>query len=243
MSEVAPVATGAPARDPGLFTRIIGVPLSPRETYGAVAARPRSFGVLAIVLLAIVGAQLALLSTDTGRDVMLGQILDQQVRAMESSGRPVSDEMYAQMEAQMTRVLYVFPVVNLITIPLILAIAAGLLMGIFTMLLGGAGTFKQVYAVVSHSSVIVGLQAVFTTLLTLTAGRMAGANLAIFFPMFEEGAFLTVLLSTIDLFLVWSTISTAIGLGVLYKRRTGPIATGFLIVYAIVALGIALLRS
>jgi hypothetical protein len=225
------------------MARIVGVLLSPRETYAAVAARPRSFGVLAVVLLLLAGSQLGFLATESGKDMMLGQILDQQVRAMESSGRPVSNEMYAQLEAQMTRFLYVIPVANLIMIPLILAISAGLLTVVFSMLLGGAATFRQVYAIVAHSSVIVTVQAVFTSALSLAAGKPAGANLAIFFPTLEETAFATRLLSTIDLFLIWSTISTAIGIGVLYKRRTGPVATGLLIVYAAVALVIAFVRS
>jgi hypothetical protein len=243
MSEVAATTTGTPGQGPGLFARIVGVLLSPGETYAAVAARPRSFGVLAVVLFLIIGAQLAMLSTETGKDLMLGQILDQQVRSMQSAGRPVTAETYAQMEAQMTRFLYVIPAANLVTIPIFMAISAGLLTGIFSMLLGGAATFKHVYAVVAHSSVIVGLQAVFTVALSLAAGKMAGANLAIFLPTLEEGTFAFALLSTIDLFLIWSTISTAIGIGVLYKRRTGPVAVGLLLVYAAVALVIAFVRS
>lgn len=244
MPETATIPGSTPAASsPGLLSRMIGVLISPRETYAAVAARPRSFGVLAVVLVLIVGAQIGVLSTDGGRDLMLGQILDQQVRAMESSGRPVSNEMYAQMEAQMTRFLYVIPLAGLVTIPIVMAISAGLLTVVFSMLLGGAATFKHVYAVVAHSSVIVAVQTLFTSGLSLAAGKPAGANLAIFFPMLEETAFATVLLSTIDLFLVWSTISTAIGIGVLYKRRTGPVATGLLLVYAAVALVIAFVRS
>jgi hypothetical protein len=50
-------------------------------------------------------------------------------------------------------------------------------------------------------------------------------------------------LGTIDLFFVWATISLAIGLGVLYRRRTGPIATTMLGIYVVVALVIALFRS
>jgi hypothetical protein len=237
-----PASVPAPA-GPGLMARLLGVLVSPRETYAAVAARPRSLGVLAVVLVLIVGAQIGLLSTEAGKDLMLGQILDQQVRALESSGRPVDDQMYAQMEAQMTRFLYVIPVSNLVVIPIVLAISAGLLTVVFSMLLGGAATFRHVYAVVAHSSVIVAVQALFTSALSLAAGKPAGANLAIFVPMLEEGAFATLLLSTIDLFLVWSTISMAIGIGVLYKRRTGPVATGLLLVYAAVAVVIAFVRS
>ena len=51
------------------------------------------------------------------------------------------------------------------------------------------------------------------------------------------------LLGTIDIFIVWSVVVLAIGLGVLYKRRTQPIAISLLSVYAVIALVIALFKS
>ena len=49
----------------------------------------------------------------------------------------------------------------------------------------------------------------------------------------------------IDLFLIWWVIVLAIGVSVLYRRPTRPIALGFLCVYVVIALvwsgGMALL--
>ena len=56
-------------------------------------------------------------------------------------------------------------------------------------------------------------------------------------------AFAARLLGSIDLFLIWWIVSLAIGLGVLYKRRTAPIATGFLVVYGAIALTIAAVKT
>jgi hypothetical protein len=61
--------------------------------------------------------------------------------------------------------------------------------------------------------------------------------------MLEETSFVAVMLTAIDLILVWWLVSLAIGLGVLYKRRTGPIATTFLGLYALIALLIAFVSS
>jgi hypothetical protein len=227
----------------GLSARVSGVLLSPRDTYAAIVAHPRSFGVLVLVVLLIAGAQFGFLSTSTGRDLMVGQILDQQVRAIERSGTAVSDEMYARMESTMSAFVYVIPISSVVSIPVATAIVAALLTGFFSALLGGSGTFKQVFAVVSHASVIAALQALFTTGLSLASGRLAGANLGIFFPMLEDTSFVYRFFETIDLFFVWSTLSMAIGLAVLYKRRTGPIATAFFAVYAVVAVVIAYFRS
>ena len=61
--------------------------------------------------------------------------------------------------------------------------------------------------------------------------------------MSAQIVFVTLFLGSIDLFLVWATINLAIGLGVLYKRRTGPIATTFLGIYVVIALVVAFFRS
>ena len=75
----------------------------------------------------------------------------------------------------------------------------------------------------------------FTTLVTLAAGRAAGANLAVFAPTLEDTTFVYKLLSSIDLFYVWSTFVTAVGLAVLYKRRTSPIAMVLFSIYLVFA--------
>jgi hypothetical protein len=155
----------------------------------------------------------------------------------------VSDQMYDQMEQGMKRAAITGPISQVIFWPIALAIESGILLMIFSLLMGGAATFKHVYAVVSHSSVIVALQQVFSMALSYASEKLAGANLAIFVPMLDEKHFVTMFLGTIDLFFVWATISLAIGLGVLYRRRTGPIATTMLGIYVVVALVIALFRS
>jgi hypothetical protein len=68
-------------------------------------------------------------------------------------------------------------------------------------------------------------------------------NLAAALPFFEDNTFGARLLGAIDLFFIWWVINLAIGLGVLYKRRTAPIATTMLVVYAVIALTIAAVGS
>jgi hypothetical protein len=233
------VAQETPVADQGLVARIFGVVLSPRATYAAVAAKPRSLGVLVVVLVVIGISQGIFLSSEVGQQL----VLDQQIRAMEAFGLTVSDQLYDQMEQGMRRAAITGPISQAIIWPIALAIEAGILLMVFSLLMGGAATFKHVYAVVTHSSVIVALQQVFSMALSYASGKMAGANLAIFVPMLDEKNFVTLFLGSIDLFFVWATISLAIGLGVLYRRRTGPIATTLLGIYVLVALVIALFRS
>jgi hypothetical protein len=61
--------------------------------------------------------------------------------------------------------------------------------------------------------------------------------------MLSETSFAAHLLGTIDLFLIWYLFILAIGLGVLYRRRTQPIEISLLSLYAVIALAIAVFKS
>jgi hypothetical protein len=232
------VSPAAPAKM-GLFARLVGVLFSPRETFAAIAARPRWLGAMAIAILLLGMAQFALLSTEVGKDMAF----DQQVSTMQALGINITDDMYAQLERGMENARYTSPIFTMIAIPLFMTISAGILHVMFGLLGGGNGTYKQVYAISAHTAIISALQLIFTTIVTLAAGKSAGANLAVFAPTLEETSFAYRFLSTIDLFYVWSTFLTAVGLAVLYKRRTGPIAMVLFGIYLVIALIIGYARS
>ena len=221
------------------MARVVGVIFSPRDTYAAVALRPYWLGALFIALVIMGGAQFGLLSTDVGKQLAL----DQQVGTLEAFGQTVSDEQYDAMERGMERARWISPIATLAFTPLFMLLTAGILHVMFGLVGGGAGTYRQVYAVSAHSAIISSLQVVFTTVMTVASGRPAGANLGVFVPMLEETSFVVRFLQTIDLFYVWSTLSTAIGLGVLYKRRTGGIAMVLFGIYLVIALTVAFVRS
>ena len=62
-------------------------------------------------------------------------------------------------------------------------------------------------------------------------------------PAFGESTFPARLLGAVDIFIVWWVVSLSIGVGVLYKKRTGPIASAFLALYLVIALVLAVVRS
>lgn len=240
MTETTTTSTAAAdTAQPGLLARVAGVIFSPRDTFAAVAARPRAAAVLTLVTVLMASAQFAFLSTLLGQDLAL----EQQVSSMEAFGMTVNDEMYSQMQTQMQYARYTSGASLLLFVPIMNAVVAGILLVVFTMLLGGAGTFKHVNAIVAHAGVIALLQQFFALPLTYASGQLSGANLGVFVPMLEEDSFPVLFLGSIDLFLVWWCISLAIGIGVLYKRRTGPIATGLITVYVLIALVIAFIRT
>jgi len=231
-------ATGT--RSMSLPARMVGVILSPRATYAAVAARPRVLGALAVVLTVIVAATFLFLSTDVGQQASL----DDNVRRMEAFGRTVSDAQYAQMEQMAPYSRYFAAVFQLILMPILALIVAALAYAVFNAALGGEAAFKQVYAIVVHSGAIMVVQALFGLPLAYARESLSGTtNLGVFVPFLDENSFAARMLGSLDLFLIWWMVSLAIGLGVLYRRRTGPIATTLLVIYAAIGVVIAAIKA
>jgi hypothetical protein len=217
-----------------------GVLFSPRATYAGQVDRPRVLGVLIVVTAISCGAMFAFLSTEVGT----AALTDFQLSRMEAIGRPMSDADYERFERIIPYFRYVLPGTMLFTIPVVTLVVAALGLAVFNAVLGGNASFKQLAAIVAHSNVLVGLQLLFMLPLNYATHSMTGStSLAVFFPMLDNTGFLAQLLGQIDLFRIWWVVSLAIGFGVLYKRRTAPIAWSFLAVYAVFALGVASVLS
>ena len=147
-------ATTAPTAPMSLPARMIGVLVSPSATFANVAAFPRWFGVMAISLLVLAAANYVFLSTPVGQQASL----DQQVAQIEGFGQTVTDEMYAQMKGRAGFTAAITAVSILVVSPIFTAILAALLFGVLSGVLGGQASFKQVFAVLAHTSVLSLLQ-------------------------------------------------------------------------------------
>jgi membrane protein, antimicrobial resistance system len=233
-------AAGSTPATPNLLARFIGIITSPRATFQAVAASPKVLGMLLTVSLLTAVFSALPMTTDAGKQAAL----DQQVQSMQSMGFQVTDEMYDQMQKGTGRMPYMTGISVLIFIPIVSLVFAGILFAVFNAALGGEASFKQVFSVYIHSGVIGAVSAVLSGTVNYFSGRVTSvANLGALLPMLPEKSFVANLLGTVDVFILWSVIVTAIGLGVLYKRRTQPIAISFLAIYAVIALVIALFKS
>jgi hypothetical protein len=230
----------ASAAPKSLLSRIVGIIFSPRDTYANVASYPRCFGVLAVIVLVGAAGVFAFMSTEVGRQAWV----DGAVRQQESFGRTLTDAQYAGLERMSNYASYFGAGVQIVALPAVAAGLAGILLGIFNALLGGDAKFKQVFAVVCHSGVVISLAQIFGLPLAYARGSLSSAtNLAVFLPFLDESSFAARFLGAIDLFYIWWIVSLSIGLGVLYRKRTASIATTMLVVYAVIALLIAAIRT
>ena len=220
--------------------RVIGILTSPRATFESIVAHPSWIAPLLLVVVVVAGANFVFLRTEVGQRAML----EQQVSTMESFGAQVSDQQYEAMKAQSAYSPYIQAVSILVISPVFLVIVTGILHGIFSGILGGTATFKQSLAVVAHAGIVNVLQALFSTPLNYVRESMSSAtNLSVFFPFLPEGSFVANFLGTIDLFVLWWILVLAIGLSVLFRRKTASIAMGLGGVYIIIALAIAAIKA
>src|SRR4051794_5007315 len=193
----------APAVQPAaksLAARLLGVLFAPRSTYADVAAHPRWFGVLAVIVLTGSVATFGFLSTEVGKQAML----EQQVRMMESFGMKIPDEAYARIEQSMDHAPRNGAIGHAVSMTLAALVVSGIALAVFNGIGGGDARFKQVFSIAAHSGLIVTLSQLFGLPLSYARQSMSGAtNLAVFAPFLDEQTFAARLLGSIDLFMIW----------------------------------------
>jgi hypothetical protein len=225
-----------PIRTPlGLPARFFGIITSPRATYESVVANPKWLGMLALIAVLMAVVVGGFLKTKVGQEAWLdaatkgGQVTEQQLQGMEK---------IAPYVGYLTACFFLF------LTPLILAVIAGILFAVFNAALGGEATFKQVLTVVVHTGPIGLLAQLFTAPLNYARGTLTSAsNLGVLAQgVLSDGSFAARLLGAIDIFLIWQLFVLSIGLAVLYRRRTQPIATSLFVLYAVIAVIVAFVR-
>ena len=241
MTETRTAEPGAPAAAAmSLPARVFGVIFSPRATYADVAAHPRWLGAFLTVFLIAGSAVTGLMSTDVGRNA----VIDQQIASRESFGRPMTPVEIEQIEKFAKYFVYVAPAGQLVAFAVSALVISGIALAVFNALLGGDGSFKQVFAIVAHSGVILAALALFTTPLAYARESLSSAtNLAVFLPFLDDNSFVARMLGSIDLIYLWWLLSLSIGLGVLYRKRTGPIATTLIVLYVAIGVIIAAIKT
>jgi hypothetical protein len=220
----------------GFFGRVVGVIVSPKETFAHIARDPRPFAMMAFIsVVAAVGTAI-FFRTEVGQLAWL----DAAVRQREAFGAEVDDTQYAAMERIAGFMGYIVPVYSLVVGPILTMILAGIIKGTFAVVSGAEATFKQTLGVVAASGVVILVQQCFVFPLNYVRETMTSAtSLGAFLPMLPENSFPARFLGTIDLFIVWWVMVLAIGLAVLFRRPTRTIALTLFGVYIVIALAVA----
>jgi hypothetical protein len=219
-------ATPAPVQAPGLFSRIIGVIVSPRGTFERLLPAPRLLGTILLVGITIALSQAVPQLTETGRQAAIDAAAQQMERFTRS---PLTEEQYASLQRSAPIRTYATMIFAPLGVAVTVLFFAGVYFIAFNVVLGGTATFKQVATVVAHGSVLGALGALLAApvqYLQGTANPLGPFTLGALLPMLDETSFLARFLGFIGVFSIWGTLVNAIGFSVLYRRKTGNIFMG-----------------
>jgi hypothetical protein len=224
-----------PAPRRGVFSRALGVVVSPGETFRDVVSDPRPAGILFVACLLIGLATGLPQLTDRGRQAAL----EAQAQNLERfTGRPVTPEVYRQLEQQAAYGAVGALVGVFVMLPATSVLVSAVLWVVFNAVLGGVAAFKQVLAVVAHTQIIGALGALAAAPIQYVQGIQSFSgpfNLGALAPMLDPNGFAAAFLGGISVFTLWQVAVLAIGLAALYQRPTGRIAVGLTTAYLVIA--------
>ena len=234
-------AASAGSARPGLLdhesvvARMAGVVVSPRRTFGALAAAPRALDVLLLAWLAAFACTAALLQTGVGELALV----DQWERTAIAFGQQVGDVEYAALQQAARRGAAYAAATALASGPALAAALAGVLFLAFRRARRSV-RYAQVLAIAAHASVILALRQIVAAPVSYARESLTSPTSAsMFLTMVDEGSPVTRFFGLIDLFVIWWLVVLAIGLSVLYGRSARRIALTFAGIYLVMALVVA----
>jgi len=214
-----------PQRKPNVFERIAGVLFSPGETFRDIAQRPDIVGpLLLIVIFGFVATALILPRFD------FESMTAQQTAAVKKQNPNMSEDDAERIakfgRASATVMAWASPLLQLAWF----ALVAGVLLLAFRMF-GGEGTYKQAYSTTLYSWMPRVLQSIVMVIVVLARGSVDPLTMATtvksnpaFLVDMTERPVLFSLLSSFDVFAIWSIVLFVIGFSEVAKTSKGKAA-------------------
>jgi hypothetical protein len=225
-----PSASSGGAAPLSLVQRFFGILTSPKATFESVVSWPRWGGMLAVTTLITALTVFVFLSTEVGHEIVAKQQAD--------AGAPA-----AQAEMAVKLAPYIAPVFILIGGPIFALAISGILLGVFA-ITGGSASFKQVLAVYAHSGVVGVVTGVVNAVINyFMATDTNVTSLKGIGNAFAEKGLMAGFFGALDLTVFLGLFVLAIGLAVLYRRRTAPVFVSLSAVYLVIALVIGAVKA
>jgi hypothetical protein len=212
---------------------------SPRATLTSVIAQPRSLDLLCLVVGIAAACSAGFLLTRVGQLAAL----DQQVRQLESFGAIVDDDLYGTLRQLVPYRPLISAAVILAGWPLAWSAIAFVLWLAGKRVADAPASFPQVFTIVVHAGSIFAVRALVAAPVNYVRESLGGAtSLGMVMPSFGESTFPARLLGAVDIFVLWWVVLVAMGLSILYRTRTLPIARWLVGAYTAAALALALVQ-
>lgn len=218
--------------------RLVNVIVDPKPAFADIAARP-SWWVPMVLIMACSLGYILLFSSRCGWEHFMRQQFEQSPKAQ--SMQPEERERAIQMQLKFgppfgTAIAVIAP-------PVVMLITAGVLMFIFTNMLGAVVRFKQALAVAAYASlpqVLATAGAVLVMFLKdpteFDLKNPAGYDLGFYVDPHSVPAWLHSLFTSINVFTFWVILLLATGMAAITRKRWTSALTWVVIPWAVVVL-------
>ena len=223
-------ADGAPvAPESGFLGRIVGLWFAPEEQFPGIVARPTFWGPIAVLIALNLAFTAVWLQKVEPREFMQ--------RQMEESGQweKIPPDQRGDILEQQSGFFPIMAWVGAVVgTPIMVALVAGILLGIFKLVYAAEFGFGQSMGITAWAFLPV---AVITTPLTMLVlwlkddwamnpSEALQANPSLLLDRNEVAQPLYVLAGSFDLFVLWGVFLLAVGYGIAAKRSTGSAFVG-----------------
>jgi hypothetical protein len=240
VSDSAPLSEGA---------RIVNTFIAPSKTFTDLRRNASWWG--PFLLMVIISTAMVYTA---GQKIGFRKIMETQMQSQPRQQArleqlpPAQREQQLERGAKVTRIIsFVFPVISLI----ILLIIAAVLFATFKFAAGGEISFKVALAIVIYSNLAIALKTLLATI-SVAAGASPDsftfqnpvATNPGYFMNPADSPFLYSVLSSVDIFLIWTLVLTALGFTYVSKIKRGTafaIVFGWWLVFTLVGAGLGAL--
>lgn len=249
---MTPQAAPAPERRMSEAGRLINIFLEPKAAFADVAARPRPWAPLILLILFSI-AYLAAFSGHVGWDRMMEQQMERnpQLQNMSAEQRAKATEMNARIASTMG---YFIPASPIVTMPVYLLVVAGAMALVFKVMMSADLTFKQLYGIASYAflpDLLYSAAAIGVMFLKspdeFNMENPLAFNIGAFLDPDSTSKAVMSLTTSIDLFSFWKLGLLAVGIAVAARRISfGTAMVGVTIpwlLWVLVKTGMAVLRG
>jgi hypothetical protein len=236
-----------PAPKTNVFQRIAGVLFAPAEAFAEIARRPDVLGPL-LILLVIRYASTLLIIPKLDTEAMF----EAQAAQMRKQNPDIAEADLERVRTFGAASAKVFAYVSPVLMVVWYLILAAVLLGAFRAM-GGEGTFKQAFSATLYAWIPLTILSIITTIVVMargsfdptTAATLVKSNPA-FLTTLTDHPVLFSLLSSIDLFTIWTVILLIFGfaaLSKLSKGRSAAIVISLWLVLVLVKVGFTALTA
>lgn len=204
-----------------ILTNIINTYLAPTKVFEAVKDFNWKKALVPLIILAVVGIisfwAIQDLATEAGYDAAIERI--------ESSSRIAVDqkeEIIAKMDERMSGPNYMGWIFSFLGNPIVVFFMALVALIVGNTFMGGSAKFGQLLNITAWAYMISILENIVKIPLMLNKWSLEVYTGLGVLGIGEKGSFINSLFAGIDIFVIWRIVLIAIGMGIIYNKKTKP---------------------